>query len=113
MLIWLGVLASRVNSDAAPTRFHEIFQIVKSEIGDRERILRLQREGDKGLVFHGLFSEEPEGGDYVNVGVAYNSAASICDKIEEPIGEIFSYLDQNLELCINLFQLFLKKIYII
>tara|TARA_Y100000310_G_scaffold345697_1_gene468455 strand:- start:4662 stop:5243 length:582 start_codon:yes stop_codon:yes gene_type:complete len=98
-----GVLSSRVKSPATPTKFSEISEIVQSRKGDRERILNLQREGDQGLVFHGIFTENPQEENYFNVGVAYSSAASICDKIGDSRGETFFYLDENLELCIDLF----------
>ncbi|MBU2639903.1 MAG: hypothetical protein KKG75_04335 [Nanoarchaeota archaeon] len=117
-----GVLTSRLRAPVGPVDTTKIHEII-SEEGDRVRILKLQREADKGLVFHGVFSDKPEG--YEAVGIAYRSAADICNrfyrmtsKMEDlldpnsptphvggtftNLGEIFSYLDDNLDLCMDL-----------
>ncbi len=93
-------MTSRLKSRIRPTQLADISAIVNSNEGPRLRIVRLQREADQGLVFHGVFTEDPR--DYKNVGIDYSSAASICDKIQDSIGEIFSYLDENLDLCMAL-----------
>lgn len=95
-----GVLTSRINRNVGPIEIYKIQTIVASSKGDREKIVRLQMEGDKGLIFHGVFREDTE--EYTSVGIAYSSAASICDKIGDSIGEIFSYLDENLDFCMEL-----------
>ena len=95
-----ATLTSRLKFRVHPTQLTDISAIVNSSEGPRIRIMRLQRAADQGLVFHGVFTDPPE--SYKNVGIAYRSAASICDKIQDSIGEVFSYLDENLDLCMSL-----------
>ena len=95
-----ATLTSRLSAKVKPARIEEISTIVGSDEGPRLRVLRLQREADQGLIFHGVFTETPK--DYETVGIAYSSAAGICNKLQDSTGEIFAYIDENLDFCIGL-----------
>ncbi len=89
-------LLSRAHREVGPVNFRDIDQIVGLRCGPLERFVRLLNKADCGLVFFGLFTDDPRPGEYRHVGTAFNSAASIAGVIgDEDYEELYGELGDN------------------